>query len=176
VWDARVSSYLAKPNLASQFDYAEILEKWQPDDPRVQLVAVPFLESDRGTQKLFYRILAAVGVSANLGAPVRREVNATPTRFEIAALGVLKRVMLLITRDGLPHGGWRRVAYDAVKRSITRFAVAIRSPRWSVSPDDRRTIIEHYKDANTRFRTALGTAATSADWTAWFAELDKGQR
>lgn len=176
VWDARVSSYLSKPNLAGQFDYSEILEKWQSDDPRVRLMAVPFLESDRGTQKLFYRILAAVGVSANLGAPVNREVNATPSRFEIAALSLLKRVMVVLTRDGLPHGGRRRDAYDAVKQSITRFAVAIRSPRWSISPEDRRAIIEHYTDANSRFRAALGSAATSADWTAWFEELDKGKR
>lgn len=176
VWDARVTTYLAKPHLAGQFDYAEILDKWQPDNPRVRLFAVPFLESDRGTQKLFYRILAAVGVSANLGAPVQREVNATPSRFEIAALGVLKRVMLALTRDGLPHGGRRRVAYDWVRKSITSFAAAIRSPRWSISAEDRRAILEHYKDANTRFRTALGPSATSADWTAWFAELDNGQR
>jgi hypothetical protein len=176
VWDARVSSYLAKPHLAGQFDYAEILEKWQPDAPQVRLVAVPFLESDRGTQKLFYRILAAVGVSASLGAPVNRAVNATPSRFEIAALGVLKRVMLVITRDGLPHGGWRRAAYDAVKRGIARFASVIRSPRWSISPEDKAAIIEHYEDANSRFRDALGTVATTADWTAWFAELDQSPR
>lgn len=176
VWDARVSTYLAKSTLAGQFDYAGILEKWQPDDPRVRLIAVPFLESDRGTQNLFYRILRAVGVSVDLGAPVRREVNATPSRFEIAALGVLKRMMLVITRDGLPHGGWRRRAHDGVKAAISQFAAFIHSPRWSITPVERRAIIDYYRDANERFRAALGSDATSPDWTEWFAGLEPPTR
>ena len=49
----------------------------------MRVIVVPFLESDRGSQNLFHRILNAVGVHANLGEPVKSQVNVTLSRFEI---------------------------------------------------------------------------------------------
>jgi hypothetical protein len=170
VWDARVSTYLSHENLANQFDYASILDRWGSSDPRVRIIAVPFLETDRGTQNLFHRILTAVDVQANLGEPVKSEVNATPSRFEIAAIGLYKKATFRRSTKRRPRGSRRLSADVFPRREFALIARLIRSPRWSVTPDERIHIVDFYKAANMRFREKLGEQAKSAEWTEWFRQ------
>jgi len=169
-WDARATTFLSTKNLAQQFDYANILDRWVSSDPRVNVTVVPFLESDRGTQNLFYRILTAVGVHVNLGKPVRREVNVTPSRFEIGAIGLYKKATFRYSRNGPRRGSlWRR-AFEFAKIAFALIARTIRSPRWAVTPDERMGIVDFYRPSNLRFREKLGSHAQSAEWTEWFRD------
>jgi hypothetical protein len=152
--DARVSTFLSNENLANQFDFASILDRWESRDPRVHVIVVPFLESDRGTQNLFYRILTAVGVRANLGEPVDSVGNVTPSRFEIAAIGLYKKVAFR--------------SYEFARIALAMFARIIKSPRWEVHPQERKDIVEFYQPSNLRFREKLGAEALSSEWTEWF--------
>ena len=167
-WDARVSSFLSNENLAHQFDYASILDRWASSDPRARVVVVPFLESDRGSQNLFHRILNAVGVHANLGEPVKSQVNVTLSRFEIAAIGLYKKVTFPFSRKGLPRGSLRLRGYEFARLAFAQIARIIRSPRWTVLPDERMAIVDFYQPSNRRFREKLGGLAQSAEWTEWF--------
>lgn len=176
VWDARVEPYLSNNNLAAQFDYSQVMERWQPTSRRVRLFAVPFLESDRGTQKLFYRILDTVGVAVQLGKPVDRKINVTPTRFEIAALGLYKRATYPWSRDGLPVGSRKRAAFESAARLFKSIAQLIRSARWQIPEADRVRIVHHYESANSRFATALGAGASSAEWQQWFADANQPKK
>ena len=169
-WDARATTFLSTKNLAQQFNYADILDRWASSDPRVKVTVVPFLESDRGTQNLFYRILTAVGVRANLGEPVTSEVNVTPSRFEIGAIGLYKRATFRYSRNGLPRGSRRRRAYEFAKLAFALIARTIRSPRWAVTPNERMDIVDFYQPSNLRFREKLGSHAHSAEWTEWFRD------
>lgn len=172
VWDYRVSAFLGVPNLASQFDYANVYERWAPKDKRVRLFAVPFLESDRGTQNLFYRILETVGISASLGEPVRRAINVTPSRFEIRAISLYKRATLRISRDGLPRGSARRRAFETMSEFFTRIARTVKSPRWEVTPSELVDIVEHYRAANSTFLGLLGASGRSTDWKRWLKDSE----
>jgi len=163
-----VSSFLSNENLAHQFDYASILDRWASSDPRVRVVVVPFLESDRGSQNLFHRILNAVGVHANLGEPVKSQVNVTLSRFEIAAIGLYKKVTFPFSRKGLPRGSLRLRGYEFARLAFAQIARIIRSPRWTVMPDERMGIVDFYQPSNRRFREKLGGLAQSAEWTEWF--------
>ncbi|MEY3309999.1 MAG: hypothetical protein RL107_135 [Actinomycetota bacterium] len=167
-WDARVSSFLSNENLANQFDYASILDCWESRDPRVRVIVVPFLESDRGTQNLFHRILTAVGVRANLGAPAKSEVNATLTRFEIAAIGLYKKVAFRSSRKRFQRNSRQFRAYEFARIAFARIARIIRSPRWEVHPQERMEIVSFYQPSNLRFRESLGAEALSSEWTEWF--------
>jgi hypothetical protein len=167
-WDARVSSFLSNENLANQFDYASILDRWASNNPRVRIIVVPFLESDRGTQKLFHRILDAVGIRANLGEPDNSKANVTLSRFEIAAIGLYKKVTFLYSRKGLPRGSLRLRGYEFARLAFALIARIIRSPRWVVKPDELRSIVDFYQASNLRFREKLGSHAHSAEWTEWF--------
>ncbi len=177
-WDVKVSHYLENENLAGQFDYPGILKRWAPKDKRVRLIAVPFLESDRGTQKLFYRIFAALGLNANLGVAPQKEINATPTRFEIAALGLYKKITVRNSTTGLPRGRrerrHRRNAYNKTAIWLKRIARIINSPRWEIDPDERTTIVNFYKLSNIGFREKLGGPAQSAEWAEWFRQAGIG--
>lgn len=175
VWDARVAPYLSNDNLADQFDYSQVMKRWLPTSKNVRLFAVPFLETDRGTQKLFYRILETIGVTANLGKPVDRKINVTPTRFEISALGLYKRLTYPWSRDGLPVGSRKRAAFETAARLFMSVAHVIRSPRWQISESERLRIVEHYQQANERFAAALGASAHSAEWQQWFADADQSR-
>lgn len=173
IWDARVDSYLANENLANQFDYSQIMQRWTPTSTRARLFCVPFLETDRGTQNLFHRILDTVGVTAELGEPVRRKVNVTPSRFEISALSMYKRLTYPWSRDGLPVGSRKRKLYESAARLFTKVAGIIKSPRWEISASDRAQIIEHYVAGNERFATMLGANSQSTEWRQWFADAEK---
>jgi hypothetical protein len=170
VWDSRVSTFVKTDNLSQQFDYAQIMERWTPTSPRVRLLSVPFVESDRGTQRLFYRILETVGVRANLGDPVPATINATPTRFELFALSLYKVVTYPWSRNGVPRGSNARRTFDNFARFAARIAHIIRSPRWSISSRDRADIVDHYETANQRFRELLGERAQSPEWQQWFRD------
>ena len=167
-WDGRVSTFLSNENLSNQFDYASILDRWASSDPRVRVIVVPFLESDRGTQKLFYRILSAVGVQADLGGPVRRKINVTPTRFEIAAIGLYKKVTFRYARNLFRRGRYPFRPYDFARLAFRLIAWVVRSPRWEVTPHERMDIVDFYRPSNLRFREKLGEQAHSAEWTEWF--------
>jgi hypothetical protein len=169
-WDPRVSNFLSNENLSSQFDFASILERWASSDPRVRVIAVPFLESDRGTQKLFYRILSAVGVGAELGGPVKRKINVTPSRFEIAAIGLYKRVTFRYSRNRFRRGRYPFRPYDFARLAFALVAWVIRSPRWTVTPTEQQSIVDFYQLSNLRFREKLGDQAQSAEWTKWFQD------
>jgi hypothetical protein len=169
-WDPRVSTFLSNENLSSQFDYANIIDRWVTSDPRARVIVVPFLESDRGTQNLFHRILANVGVRANLGEPVKSEVNVTPTRFEIAAIGFFKKATFRGLRNRVPRDSIRLRAFNFAKLAFALFARIIRSPQWTVTPDERKRIVDFYQPANIRFREKLGKQAKSAEWTEWFQQ------
>ncbi len=166
--DARVSTFLSNENLASQFDFASILDRWESRDPRVHVIGVPFLESDRGTQNLFHRILTAVGVRANLGEPVKGEINVTPSRFEIAAIGLYKKVAFRSSRRRIQRDGLQFRAYEFARIAFALIARIIRSPRWEVQPQERIDIIDFYQPSNVRFRERLGVQSRSAEWTEWF--------
>ena len=168
VWDASVSAFVTNDNLSQQFDYSQMMERWSPTNPRVRLLPVPFVESDRGTQRLFYRILDTVGVEAHLGDTVPATINVTPTRFEMFALSTYKLVTLPWSRNGLPPGSRGRRAFHSVARLAARVARIIRSPRWSISPRDRAGIVEHYATANKRFAGLLGDRAQTPEWEQWF--------
>jgi hypothetical protein len=174
VWDAQVSHYLHNLNLANQFDYPGILERWAPVDTRVRLFVVPFLESDRGTRKLFYRILTTLGLTANLGTAIEDGINATPTRFEIAALGRYKRFTVRKTPNGLPLGRRQRRrrldAYNSTGIVFKQIARLINSPRWEIHPEEAKNIVDFYQPSNIRFREKLGTQAQSAEWIEWFRD------
>jgi hypothetical protein len=167
-WNPRVSTFLSNENLSNQFDYASILERWASSDPRVRVIAIPFLESDRGTQKLFYRILSAVGGRAELGDPVKREINVTPSRFEIAAIGLYKKVAFLFSRKRLSRGSLRLRRFEFARLAFALIARIIRSPRWAVTPAELTSIVDFYQPSNLRFREKLGSHAQSAEWTEWF--------
>ena len=180
VWDTKVSNYLNNVNLANQFDYGLILDRWAPSDKRVRLFVVPYLESDRRTQKLFYRILTTLGLITNLGADIENEINATPSRFEIGALRIYKKVSVSRTPSGLPRGKRqrkrRRDAYNSTVIVLRRIARILRSPRWEVTPDERMGIVDFYQPSNLRFQEKLGGQAHSPEWTEWFRQagiLDK---
>jgi hypothetical protein len=166
--DARVSTFLSNENLANQFDFASILDRWESRDPRVDVIVVPFLESDRGTQNLFYRILTAVGVRANLGEPVDSVGNVTPSRFEIAAIGLYKKVAFRSSRKRLRRDSLQFRAYEFARIALAMFARIIKSPRWEVHPQERKDIVEFYQPSNLRFREKLGAEALSSEWTEWF--------
>ena len=168
MWDERVSPFLSNDNLANQFDYASILDRWASSDPRVRVIVVPFLESDRGTQNLFHRILTAVDVRATLGEPVKTQVNLTLSRFEIAALGLYKKATFRFSHKGLPRGSLRLRAYEFARLAFALIARIIRSPRWTVTTDERIDIIDFYQKSNIRFREKLGAQAQSAEWIEWF--------
>lgn len=170
VWDSRVSTFVKTDNLSQQFDYSQIMERWEPTSPRIRLLSVPFVESDRGTQRLFYRILDTVGVHANLGEPVPATINVTPTRFEMFALSVYKVVTYPWSRNGLPRGSSGRRAFDKFSQFAARIARKIHSPRWSISSRDRAGIIDHYAIANRRFADLLGKRAQSPEWKQWFRD------
>jgi len=169
-WDPRVSAFLSNENLSSQFDYANIIDRWVTSDSRVRFTVVPFLESDRGTQNLFHRILANVGVRANLGEPVKSEVNVTPTRFEIASIGFFKKAAFRGSRNRIPRDSLQLRAFNFAKSAFALFARLIRSPRWTVTPAEQIHIVDFYKAANMRFREKLGQQAKSAEWTEWFRQ------
>ncbi len=168
LWDGRVSTFLSDENLANQFNYASILERWAPSDPRVRVIVVPFLESDRGTQNLFHRILTAVGVRANLGELVKRKFNVTPSRFEIAAIGIYKKINFRLSPNRLRRGSHRFRAHKFAMRVFAIIAQIIRSPRWAVKPEEQIAIIDFYQLSNLRFREKLGSQGKSAEWTEWF--------
>lgn len=168
VWDSRVSTFVKEDNLSQQFDYSQIMERWAPTRNRVTLSSVPFVESDRGTQRLFYRILETVGVHANLGEPVPATINATPTRFEMLAISAYKLCTLPWSRDGIPRGSRGHRLFERFSRFAARIARAIHSPRWSISSRDRAGIIDHYTNANRRFAELLGKRAQSPEWKQWF--------
>jgi hypothetical protein len=134
----------------------------------VRIIVVPFLESDRGTQKLFHRILDAVGIRANLGEPDNSKANVTLSRFEIAAIGLYKKVTFLYSRKGLPRGSLRLRGYEFARLAFALIARIIRSPRWAVTPDELTSIVDFYQPPNLRFREKLGSHAQSAEWTEWF--------
>ena len=169
-WDERVSSFLSNENLAQQFDYSSILDRWASDDQRVRVTVVPFLESDRGTQKLFYRILAAVGVRADLGEPVKRKINVTPTRFEIAAIKLYKKATFRYSRNRFRRGRYPFRPYDFARLAFALIAWVVKSPRWEVTPDERTAVVDFYQPSNQRFRKKLGEQAQSAEWTEWFRD------
>jgi hypothetical protein len=168
VWDARVSTFLSDENLANQFDYASILDRWASSDPRVRLRVVPFLESDRGTQKLFHRILTAVNVRANLGEPVMSGVNITPSRFEIAAIGLYKQTTFRYSSYSRPRSKRRIRAFKLARLVFALIARIIGSPRWALTPKEQLRIAEFYQPSNLRFRQRLGAEAQSSEWTEWF--------
>jgi hypothetical protein len=170
VWDARVSTYLSNQNFTNQFDYANILVRWESSDPRVRVIMVPFLESDRGTQNLFYRILNAVGVRADLGEPVQHEVNVTPSRLEIGAISFYKRVSFRFSRNGLRHGSRDHRVFHFVTRLFRRIARVIDSPRWGITSHEKINIIDFYQPANLRLREMLGDSALAKDWADWFRQ------
>jgi len=176
VWDARVSTFLSNENLANQFDYAKILDRWASNDPRVRVLVVPFLESDRGTQNLFYRILEVVGVSTSLGEPVQAEINVTPSRFEIAAVGAYKRATYWISRRGLPRRSRRRYAFELASSAFRQIAKVIRSPRWTLSNDDLTQVVNYYRSVNAQFLVSLGVIGRTAEWLRWAddAEVHRG--
>jgi hypothetical protein len=117
---------------------------------------------------LFYRILTAVGVHTSLGEPVTSEVRVTPSRFEIAAIGLYKKATFRFSRNGLPRGSLRRRGFEFAKRAFALIARIIRSPRWGVSSDERKRIVDFYQQSNIRFREKLGAQAQSVEWTEWF--------
>lgn len=168
VWDSRVSNFVKHENLTHQFDYAEIVKRWSPTSPRVRLLPVPFMESDRGSQRLFYRILETVGVDVALGEPVPSTINATPSRFEIFALGLYKFCAIPWTRNGISRGGRIRRGFELMTRLSARFARLVRSPRWSISGRDRALIVNHYDGAPQRFAELLGGRAQEPEWQNWF--------
>ncbi len=170
VWDERVSSFLSNENFANQFDYASILDRWASSDARVRVIVVPFLESDRGTQNLFHRILTSANVRTNLGEPVKSEVNVTPSRFEIAAIGLLKKTTFRFSPDGFPRDSRRLHAFGFASLAFAVIARIIRSPRWEVTADERMNVVDFYQPSNIRFREKLGTQAQSAEWIKWFRD------
>ena len=170
VWDSRVSTFVKNENLSQQFDYSQLLKRWSATGSRTRLLSVPFLESDRGTQRLFYRILETVGVHANLGDPVAASINVTPTRFEMLAIGLYKFVTYPWSRNGLTPGSRARRAFATFSRFAARVATILRSPRWSISSRDRSAIIDHYAIANRRFAELLGERAQSSEWQQWFRD------
>ncbi len=167
-WDARVSTFLSNENLAHQFDYASIIDRWGSSEPRVRSIVVPFLESDRGTQKLFERILKSVDVSANLGKPLKRSGNFMASRFEISAIGFYKKVAFRFSQKRIQRGLRRFSLFGVFRLAIALVARLIRSPRWEILPDERIVIIDHYRESNLRFRKKLGDLAESVEWTEWF--------
>jgi hypothetical protein len=172
LWDARLQTFLSNGNFTKQFDYADILDRWRSTDPRVRVVVVPFLESDRGTQNLFHRILNGVGVSTSLGDSVRGQINATPSRFEIMAIGAYKHVTYGISRTGLPPGSRRRKAFDGAQRLFQKVATIIRSPRWALSAPDLSRVVDHYRASNERFITSLGATGRAVEWTQWLDDAE----
>ena len=119
-----------------------------------------------------------MGVQADLGGPVRRKINVTPTRFEIAAIGLYKKVTFRYARNLFKRQNRRSKTssrgrypfrpYDFARLAFRLIARVVRSPRWEVTPDERMDIVDFYRPSNLRFREKLGEQAHSAEWTEWF--------
>lgn len=169
-WDPSVERYLAVDNFRRQFDYSDIVTRWSADK-RAPLHIVPFLESDRGSQRLFYRILDAIGVTVELGAPVEG-INVSMTAFDLAAVSAFKKATgrWWTARRPLRKPGVAIFkSYRALVRQIARL---VNSPRVTPSASDVALIRTSYTEANERLHRHLGKRAHSPEWREWFG--DKG--
>jgi hypothetical protein len=167
-WDASIARYLAVDNFRNQFDYSDIIERWSADT-RAPLHVIPFLESDRGSQRLFHRILDTVGLSLDLGEPVSG-VNVSMTAFSLAAVSAFKKATgrWWLARTPLRKPGV--AVFKAYRALVEQIARLIKSPRVTTSASDVELIRTSYIEANERLRRHLGRKAQSPEWREWFGE------
>ncbi len=152
-----------------RFRYDQMIERWS--GATHNLVALPYFEDDFTTDGLIKRFSNRFGIPIPDAISTERK-NAALGKAQLQRLAELKRRLSGLRRIA----GLRRLAamfFYAVRKNIAR---EVQGSKWTLTPSERREIVELYRESNARFKKLLGATARQKDWKRWFSELEQPRR
>lgn len=174
VQSASVDDFLDNPNLKKQFNYDEIYANWNVGGEKVSVTPVPFLESDRGTDRLFRRIAKAMGFELPIELPYIPSNNETPNRATLLFMMWFKRNF---ARKKAKNGGTFYLgSYWPIMNTVRFITRLWRSPRWVFQKEDLENIEKAYLQNNAVFKKQLKKLASNPEWEEWFESEKVGAK
>jgi len=165
--------FASKHAALGSYDYSRLWDKWNVGSKDYTVHFVPYRDG-AGTDDLSQDIFTAVGFGDFPHSPDLlggERIHSTFSHRWMSILAAIKRwgLRLAAIPGALALGRW---AFDVVVRQahaeIERNSMRPRGT-WTLSAAERSFIREVYRESNQQFRDKLGTAATNARWTEWFA-------
>lgn len=172
----RIAPFLKYHLTQHSYDYSYLWSKWAREGSTYGLHFVPYVSGSGGGNALSQNIFDRLGLGTY---PLHPELVAGPrihTSFSRLGMHMLIGAKRLERAIGWLPGGSR-----LAERVFERFlGFCHAQPRrqgdqfvpWRLSPGDRRKVVDAYRGSNSRFRTAMGTDASTPDWTVWFDKVE----
>jgi hypothetical protein len=171
----RIAPFLRYHLANFSYDYEYLWAKWSRANAPYAMHFVPYSSGASGDNALSQRIFDRLGLGTY---PLHAELlTASRIHTSFSRLGM----HMLIGAKRLERAiGWLPGGSAIAQRVFERFlGFCHAQPRrmgerfrpWRLTPSESAKVVAGYRASNIAFRVALGSAATTPEWEAWFAEV-----
>ena len=152
-----------------RFYYDVYASRWSGGDHT--LTILPYFEDDRSTDGLMKRFAHHTGIKVPTTNYSNR-ANESLGKEQLVRLGELKQRLFRFRSIPVLEklAAW---FYFTARRRIQN---EVQGSRWALKAEEKREIVERYRESNARFKKFLGSESRRDMWKRWFAELEAPPR